>query len=289
MIYYYKHKSLDELSQTELDMLGYDGVIRYAMEHDMPADELFLTIKKLERDVKELNAKSLDVSSGEYLDQLNFWLDRYVDYFNNGAKHDRQAYIVIGNVASGKSTFSQKLEQETQSIIVDSDRYKTGEHTPAGFFEGFSSIYTPLTRDAIQEPCSIAGKKTLDLVSDEGLNLILPKASTSADKLEKQLKILENKNYDIHLILIEAPTEECANRNYFRYLIREYAQEINPNGKTSHGRFIPVSVVIDRGDKSFTTFAHAYGRKRYKSYKAFYNDKTTPFEELDLETMQMNV
>ena len=72
MIYYYKHKSLDELSQTELDMLGYDGVVRYAMEHDMPADELFLTIKKLERDVKELNAKSLDVSSGEYLDQNLF-------------------------------------------------------------------------------------------------------------------------------------------------------------------------------------------------------------------------
>ena len=289
MIYYYKHKSLDELSQTELDMLGYDGVVRYATEHNMSADELFKTIKKLEKDVLELNAKSLDVSSGEYLDQMNLWLNRYVDYFNNNAKHDKQAYIVIGNIASGKSTFSHQLEQETQSIIVDSDRYKTGEQTPAGFFEGFSNLYTPLTRDAIQEPCSIAGKKTLDLVSDEGFNLILPKASTSADKLERQLKVLEDKNYDIHLILIEAPTEECANRNYFRYIVREYAQEVNPNGMAVRGRFIPVSVLLERGDKSFATFAHAYGRKRYKSYKAFYNDKTTPFEELDLNTMHMDI
>jgi len=289
MIYFYKHKSLSELTQTELDMLGYEGVERYAIEHGIPPEELFQTIKKLERDILTLNAQSLDVSSGQYLDQLNLWLDRYVDYFNNNANHNKQAYVVIGNIASGKSTFSHQLEQETKSIIVDSDRYKTGENTPNGFFEGFSNLYTPLTRDAIQEPCSIAGKKTLERVSDEGFNLILPKASTSVEKLEKQLKMLEDKNYDIHLILIEAPTQECANRNYFRYISREYAQELNPNGLTARGRFVPLSVLIDRGDNSFLTFAKAYGRKRYKSYKAFYNDKTTPFEELDLETMHMDI
>lgn len=293
MIYYYKHKSINDLSQTELDLLGYNGVAQYAQEHGINPDELFGIIKRLEADIKTMGANPFDMSTGKNLELMNKWVDRYIDYFNSHARYEKQAYIILGNIASGKSTYAKTIEEQTGSIIIDPDRFKMGEHTSHGFFEGFTSLYhEPTDRERLQDPCSDAAKKTLSNVADEGMNIIMPKATTSLDKLEKQLKVLTDKNYDVHLIMFESPIQDCADRNYFRYLVKQFSQA-KVNGQRSYGRFVPVSILTNIGDGTFTTFAKAYKEGRYKSYKAFYNKgshgtnhQLYSNEEIDLETMK---
>ena len=48
MIYFYKHKNLNEHTQQEIDMLGFDGVKRLAIEHNLSPEAVFSEIKKLE-------------------------------------------------------------------------------------------------------------------------------------------------------------------------------------------------------------------------------------------------
>ena len=282
MIYFYKHRTMDDLTPKELDLMGYEGVLNYALYHGgFYADALFRQIKILEQEIEMIKDQQFDIFSQENHELASMWIDRYIDYFNKNAAYEKQAYVVIGNIACGKSTYSKRLEQETNSIIVDADNFKMGAETPHGFFEGLTSLYRqPTDRERMQDACSDAGKAVLKNVSDLGMNLILPKAPTSLEKLEKNLKCLTDKNYDVHLIWIDAPIEECANRNYFRYLIKEYSA--NPN---EHGRFVPVSVITNIGDGPFETFAKAYGQKRFKSFKAFFNDKYRDNEEIDLKSM----
>ena len=290
MIYHYKHKSIHDLSQQELDLLGYEGIYQYAKEHNMSPAELFDTIKKLESDISQMGNQPFDMSKGKNLELMNTWVDRYITFFNNHANYEKQAYVILGNIASGKSTYARKIEQDANAIIIDADRFKMGEETSHGYFEGFTSLYNVDTdRERLQDPCSDATKKVLANVSDLGMNLILPKASRSLEKLEKQLEILHKKNYDIHLILFESPIEDCANRNYFRYLVKQYAPD-----QKSHGRFVPISILTNIGDGTFTTFAKAYKQKRYKSFKGFFNKGSfgtdaSKFvnEEIDLPSMQI--
>ena len=287
MIYFYKHKSINDLTEEEIDLLGYEGVKQYAEEHDMNADELFFEIKQLENDIKYMQETQFDMSQGENLELMNKWVNLYIDYFNKYATCNKQAYILLGNIATGKSTYARKIEAETQSIIVDPDRYKMGEKTDKGMFEGFTSLYNkPIDRERLQEPCSEACKKTLKTVAELGMNLIMPKAATSLEKLEKQLQLLLDNGYDIHLILLECPLSECADRNYYRYLIKEYQDVSNlQQGDHPNGRFVPVSVITNIGDGSYETFVKAKNGKKYKSYKAIYNDKIKT-EEIDTKSMQ---
>jgi predicted kinase len=292
MIFYYNHKSINDLTTQELDLLGFDGIFKYAQEHNMDPNLLFEQIKCLETDIRTMGSRPFDMTHGSNRALFNEWTNKYIDFFNRYAKYEKQAYIILGNIASGKSTFAKSIEEETGSIIIDPDRYKMGEMTEHGYFEGFTSLYKqPTDRERLQDPCSDATKQTLAEASNLGMNIIMPKATTSYEKLEKQLQVLMAQNYDIHLILFESPIQDCANRNYFRYLVKEYA-EVHENGIQSHGRFVPVSVITNIGDGTFTTFAKAHKTGRFKSYKAYFNSgsfgndsKRYTNEEIDLETM----
>ena len=280
MIRYYKHRAMSSLTPQEIDLLGNDGILEFSRQSGIPFIDVYDQIKALERKLKNMPIEQFDMSTGKNNDLFNEWVEKYITFFNKHAKHNRQAYVLLGNIASGKSTFAKSLEKSKQAIIIDPDRFKMGEHTKHGFFEGFTSLYQEDTdRERLQEPSSAAAKMVLDNVSATGMDIIFPKATTSLEKLHKQLQILRDRGYDIHLIQIEAPIEDCANRNYFRYLINEYQ-------KDSHGRFVPVQVIKDIGDQTFTTFAKAYKEGRFTSYRAFYNDKYTAKTEIDLTTMK---
>jgi len=288
MIYFYKHHDMNNLSHSEINLLGYSGVAKYAFERNLDPNEVFAAIKQLEQDIKLLEEPAFSLDDPANINLLNKWENYYIDYFNHGAKYDKQAYILLGNIACGKSTYAKKIEEQTGSIIIDPDRYKMGEQTSTGFFEGFTSLYKkPTDRERMQDLCGDAAKKTLRTVADLGMNLILPKATASYSKLEKQLSGLIEKNYDIHLILFDTPIKDCADRNYYRYLIKEYQRQQNPNEQSNTGgRFVPVSVITNIGDHPYEVFATALENKRFTSYKAFFNSKNTDNEEIDINTME---
>ncbi len=300
-IYFYEHISSDNMSQSELDLLGFAGAAKFAIERGLDPYEVFGNLKNLEEEISQMGHNPFDMKSGDNKVLFDKWVDRYIEYFNNHAKHDKQAYVILGNIAAGKNTHARTIEQTTNSIIIDPDHFKMGKHTEKGFFEGFTSLYkVPTDRERMQDPCSDASKAVLKTSVDMGLNIILPKAAYSLEKLEKQLAVLVNAGYDIHLIQIEAPITDCADRSYYRYLIREYAK-INDNALnnskncSSHGRFVPVSVITNIGDNSYKTFTSAVKKGKYASYSAFYNGGS-PFKgslsemfnemPIDIETMR---
>ncbi len=295
MIYFYKHKSLNEFSEEELNMLGFEGIVKFAMEHNLDPKLVFDEIKKLEDKIIQLNDKPIDMSSGDNLKLFESAVDKYIDFFNNNANYDKQAYVILGNIASGKSTFANELVSKTHSLIVDPDPFKVGANTKKGYFEGFTSLFkNPSDREKMQDPCAKASKAVLKNAADIGINIIMPKASNGLEKLESQLQVLVDAGYDIHLIMIETPTNVCADRNYYRFLIKEYRylQEVEKscgggyNNILERGRFVPVSIVTNHiGDKTYKTFFDSKTKKNFASYSAFYNDNTITRDTIDIDTM----
>lgn len=287
MIYFYRHKRLNEFSQEEIDMLGYEGVSKFAEEHGLQPDKVFAEVKALERQIEQTKTTILDPSSPNVKKLLDKSVSEYIEFFNKNANYQKQAYVVIGNIGSGKTTYADMIEEDTHSIIIDSDRFRTGENTKNGFFEGFSSLYSPEDNQKIQKSCTLASAIASEKISQTGMNIIIPTAPNSEEYLDKKIKALIENNYDIHLIFIDAPYPELANRTYFRYLVKEYEQELDPNGNLMRGRFAPLSIIKSFGDPCFDTFVKTYHKKRFKSYQAFYNDKNTNGNEsIDLKTMQ---
>lgn len=286
MIYFYRHKRLNEFSQEEIDMLGYEGISKFAHERNLSADLVFNEIKSLENQIANTIVSPIDLLDKSINKLFEDSINNYIDFFNKNAKYNKQAYILIGNIGSGKSTYASKIEEDTHSIIIDPDRFKCGEQTQNGYFAGLSSLFSPQDREKLQKPCSIAGIKTTEKIAQTGMNVILPVSSQTTEKLERKIESLTKNNYDIHLIYFDAPYSDLADRAYTRYLVREYEQKLDPNGNQIHGRFVPISVILNHGEACHDTFAKAYKQKRYKSYQAFYNDKTTNGNnEIDLSTM----
>ncbi len=285
MIYFYKHKNITDFSQEELDLLGYDGVCKFASERGLDPQKVFAEIKNLESQISTTKPIPLDISAPDVKKKLDESISSYIDFFNKNATYQKQAYVVIGNIGSGKNTYANQIEEATRSIIVDSDNFKSGEFTPKGYFDGLSSFFLDSDRERLQKPCSLACSLATEHIAKTGMNIILPNAPTSVEKLEKKIAALTKNNYDIHLIYIDAPYEDLAARSYYRYLICEYEQKKDPNGNLLHGRFVPVSIIKNYGDPCHETFVKAYKQGRYKSYKAFYNDKFSINEEIDIPTM----
>ncbi len=287
MIYFYRHKCLDEFSQSEINLLGYDGIKKFAEERNLSAEEVFQQIKQLESLIERTKSIPLDLNSPDVNFALENSINQYVDFFNKNANYNKQAYVIIGNIGSGKSTYADMIEEDTHSIIIDSDRFRTGENTKNGFFEGFSSLYSPEGNQKIQKSCTLASAIASEKIAQMGMNIIIPTAPNSEEYLDKKIKALLENNYDIHLIFIDAPYPELANRTYFRYLVKEYEQKLDPNGNLMRGRFAPLSIIKSFGDPCFDTFAKTYHKKRFKSYQAFYNDQNTNGNKaIDLTTMQ---
>ena len=186
MIYFYRHKRIDEFSQEEIDMLGYEGVKRFALEHNLSPEAVFSQVKALEQQIEHTKTTILDPNLPALKKLLDKSVSEYIDYFNKNANYQKQAYVVIGNIGSGKTTYANMIEEDTHSIIIDTDRFKTGEHTSTGFFEGFSSIYTPETNQKLQKTCTLASSLTSEKIASTGMNIIIPTAPNSEDYLYKK-------------------------------------------------------------------------------------------------------
>lgn len=300
MIYFYKHKSVSDYTPEEIDLLGYGGILKFANQNGADPSEIYAKVKMIEHAVGKLHSlgqtEPNETQKKFIAENFERCIDEYISFFNGHAAHDKQAYVVLGNISSGKSRYAKNLEKNANSMIIDSDRFKMGEANEKGEYAGFSPLYkVPTDREVLQEVCSDASKIAIDRASSEGYNLVLPKASTSLQKLERQLEILQKRGYDIHLIQIECPLDTCANRSYYRFLVKQYAKVYGLDEKgtlAQSGRFVPVEVVKKHHDGSYVTFYEAFKAKRYSSYKAYYNDDTMPKtpqgggSPIDLETMQ---
>jgi len=144
-------------------------------------------------------------------------------------KQDRQAYIVIGLPASGKSTISNKISDNFGAIILDSDfaKRKLPEYKqPFG-----ASIVHEESTDIVFGEQNIAEFNMLHYCCATNTNIVIPRIGHSTKPILDLAKKLIDCQYDVHLILVSLDRLKATQRAYLRYV------------KTR--RYVPLSLIFD--------------------------------------------
>ena len=132
---------------------------------------------------------------------------------------NRQATIILGPPAAGKSTIANDLAVFTKSAIIDSDEVK--KSIPE-FDRGIGAA-------AVHEESSDLGKMLMARMLNSGKNVIIPKVGDKASSILKQIQLLREKGYSVNVMDMAVTPQNAKLRMYGRFV--------------SQGRLIPPSYV----------------------------------------------
>lgn len=168
------------------------------------------------------------------------------DYFHEfeDAKKERTAIVVLGQIASGKTSFCKSLLENDHAFVVDSDFIKQGYGNMAGLSAEFDN---GRGTDQIHEEASMLAKQVLAQAASEGYNLVIPKTGIEYSSIEKILTNLKQNGYYVGLAYVDLPIKKCVERNFYRYIDEML------NGTPC--RLIPFKTIEMIDDKPFKTFS----------------------------------
>ena len=124
-----------------------------------------------------------------------------------GVRQEKQAFIVIGPPASGKTGAAMRLAEQYGARMIDSDafKWKMPEMLDG---QGLQRVH--------EESSQLAGAM-VGRAMDRGDNLVLATVGSSEQSLLGKAKDLADKGYRTHLILWDLPAEEAARRSVSRF------------------------------------------------------------------------
>ena len=170
------------------------------------------------------------------------------DLYGKGAKNkNKQAYLIIGSPASGKSSMADPLQVETGSLIIDSDMAK--ERLPE-FIESNGA-----RADQVHLESQKIAEIVLNKAVENGDNVILPIVGKSEKSIMKKYDRLKAAGYDVHLRLVYLPMEVTVDRAVNRF--RET------------GRLVPIDYIINEvGYNPAQNYVIMKEKGLFKSYEA---------------------
>lgn len=142
---------------------------------------------------------------------------------NGGAKpkvdirYDRQAFLLTGLPASGKSSIVAKVCDAYGAFVVDPDYVKRKLPEFDNSDMGAAKVHDESMQVALgsKDP---DGQNLLSACVAAGANLTRPLIGDERNKLEAFAKILKSSGYSVHLCLVELPREEAVYRALSRFL-----------------------------------------------------------------------
>jgi hypothetical protein len=142
---------------------------------------------------------------------------------------ERQAYVVIGPPASGKSAVSSKISDHFGAIILDSDfaKRKFPEY-PDAF--GAFLVHDESTAIVFGEE-NIVKYNLLEYCCAYGYNIVIPRIGHKINPIIELAEKLKKWDYAIHLTLVNLDRKNATQRAYYRF------------EKT--GRYVPLSLIFD--------------------------------------------
>ena len=157
-------------------------------------------------------------------------------------KSDREAILLTGLPASGKSSIANKIADLYGAYVVDSDYAKRkipefGHEFGASIVHEESSLITfGSKKDDYDDEYNL-----FEFCIAKGFNMVIPKIGNNCSSVEKMRDALIHKGYKVHLILISLDRKVSCKRALYRYL------------ETS--RYVPLGLVFDQyGNEPILTY-----------------------------------
>lgn len=167
--------------------------------------------------------------------------DKDVEHFDGDVRNGKEAFIVIGRPAGGKSSvFANPLSQEYKARIIDSDVVKTW--LPE-FDNGFGA-------GRVQDESAMIMERALKKASEKGENIIIPKIG--GESVAQMAKDLKAKGYKVHLKYNEVSEASSVTRAISRFV--------------ETGRWLDPKYLMSIGDKAGRFY------EKYARDKAYFDD-----------------
>ena len=236
--------SLSNFSDEQIQQWIHNGIVKIASITEIPVEQFEQLISMQNAEIKR-RAKypTIDINTPERIALRQQIIQDYFECFQ-GTQKNKVAAVVLGQIASGKTSYCKQLMFNSHAFVVDVDYIKQGYQSMDGLRADFDE---GKGTDQIHEEASMLSKQVLSMALNQGYNLIIPKTGISYNSIEKIVKSLKQKGYDVSMVYIDLPIEKCIERNYFRF-----ADEIT-SGIPS--RLIPFDAIKRIDDKPFLTFA----------------------------------
>ena len=153
-------------------------------------------------------------------------------YSNNKVENNRNAFIVIGPSASGKSFFSKEIARENNLAVLDSDDVK----------ELIPEYNGGVGANAVHQETKVIVDNILEGFINEGKDMLLPRVggAKNFNGLKNTLEKLKENNYNVNLVLVDVDTSNSLER-----MLRRFAET---------GRLIPPSYLESVGNTPIDTY-----------------------------------
>ncbi len=163
-------------------------------------------------------------------------------YAKGEVAKDRQAYVVVGPPAAGKSTIAEHIAQRARAAIVDNDDAKAV----------LPEFYGGIGANAVHEESAFLGNEVLANQMEKSHNIVIPKVGHNTQGIGKLVERLKSDGYDVHLVNMRVSADEAFRRMVGRFL--------------STRRLIKPEYARSIGDKPTATFEALKGDERIASH-----------------------
>ena len=172
--------------------------------------------------------------------------------------NERQAYLITGLPASGKSSVSNKIAEAFGAVILDSDYAKRKlpeyEEFGASIVHEESNALILGSANMIDKPRDF--RTLLELASYSGSNIVIPKIGHSKDSTRQLAETLKNLyGYKVHLTLVSLDRQIAVTRAILRFVTTK--------------RYVPLSMIFDDYSNEPTNTYNHLKRENSNLFQSF--------------------
>lgn len=157
-------------------------------------------------------------------------------FAKDGMGYDKQATLILGPSAAGKSMFAEKLAVDMKAAIVDSDEAKK-------VIDGYNG---GMGANAVHEESSFMNRAVEAQLVNAGANMVIPTVGANPEGINARMERLKEAGYSVRLVNVRVDKDEAARRMASRAI--------------RSGRPIGVAYVRHVGDKPSATYHSLKGK-----------------------------
>tara|TARA_B100001093_G_scaffold152047_1_gene144810 strand:+ start:7548 stop:12230 length:4683 start_codon:yes stop_codon:yes gene_type:complete len=216
----FKEMTVDELSKYDTDDLRQIGDKLDEIPEIAAAEKQIETETPTWKDAENQKDWTKEEGFSESWQQRRGWSDQVDTLYGSGAAiQEKQAIIIAGGSASGKSGIADQLSAEGGYKIIDSDFAK--ELIPE--YQGGKGA------NVVHAESKEINELVIDRALDNGDNIILPVVGSSGSSVSQRIKDLKDAGYKVAFMYVDIPADLAQVRNLKRY--------------NRTGRFVPPSYI----------------------------------------------